>query len=692
MTTDEPQGGANENRIDLEDPITAGFEQIDPPMRINYIVFIGSFVGILALAIWAILAPDAAAAVLGVGVTWTAGWFGSFYIALASCVVVFVVAIGFSRYGEVRMGPQHSRPEYSTFSWAAMLFAAGIGTDLMFFSVAEPVIQYLQPPRIEGGTLQAAKEATVWALFHYGLSGWAMYSLMGMALGYFAYRLGRPLAVRSALYPLLGRRLDGPIGHLVDIAAILGTIFGVATSLGIGVVQLNVGLDLLFGIKSGLGPQIALVIIAVVMATISATTGVDRGIRILSQLNVILAIGLAAWVLVTGKTQFLLNALVMNIGDLVSGFPGMTADTFAYDQPVDWMASWTLFFWAWWIAWASFVGMFLARISKGRTIRQFVFGTLVIPFSYIVMWVSIFGNSAIDRIRSGDKAFGEVTLEAPEQGFYSLLTHYPGATFLIGLATFVGLLFYVTSADSGALVMANLCSFLPRAEQDGKAWLRIVWAGTTGLLTVAMLAVGGIPALQNATVVMGLPFAVVMLLVMVGLYRALRVETSRVEAGRHRLPHMFAGRAGGEGDRQLTTTWRARLGRALQHISDEEARDYLDRIVAPALDEVAAELRERGVPAVARRGDEGEAELRTVAAPGEAPFIYLVRPELVPVAPYGGRAVAALQETSTRLEVYLDDGGADYDVMGYTQAQLIHDILDQYERHLNFLRLERQPK
>ena len=659
----------------------------EPARVLNRIVFFGSIVGILAIAIWCIADPTNAAEVLGVAVGWTAGWFGWFYIGLATAVVVFVIAVAISRYGDVRLGPQHSRPQYDTFSWAAMLFAAGIGTDLMFFSVAEPVAQYLNPPRIEGGTLEAAKEATTWTLFHYGLSGWAMYTLMGMAMAYFAYRLDRPLAVRSALYPILGRRLDGWVGHLVDTAAILGTIFGVATSLGIGVVQLNVGLEMLFGIEKALPAQTALVVIAVVMAAISATTGVDRGIRFLSQLNVVLAIGLALWVLVTGKTQFLLNAVVMNIGDLVASFPSMTADTFAYDQPVDWMASWTLFFWAWWIAWASFIGMFLARISQGRTIRQFVAGTMIIPFSYIVMWVSIFGNSAIDRIRDGDAAFGELTVNAPEQGFYTLLTYYPGATFLIGLATFVGLLFYVTSADSGALVMTNLCSYLEHAEQDGKPWLRIVWAAVTGLLTVAVLIVGGIPALQSATVIMGLPFGFVMMLVMFGLYKALRVEAYRTESARHRLPNMFAGRSGGEREHQLATTWKARLGRALQHVDDVEANEYLAQVVGPALAEVAAELRERGVPATCRTDEDGAIELCTTSATDQSRFVYQVRPESSYVWHVGQRAVAAPRERTTRLGVYLDDGGAGYDIMGYSQSQLIHDVLDQYERHLDFVRI-----
>ncbi|HWU07140.1 MAG TPA: BCCT family transporter, partial [Streptomyces sp.] len=355
-----------------------------PPARIKGPVFYGSAIGVLLIAGWAMVSPTAAAETIGTLVGWTSEWFGWFYILFATAVLVFVLFLGISRYGRTKLGPEHSTPQYSTFAWASMLFAAGIGTDLMFFAVAEPVTQYLAPPVGEGETVAAAREATVWTLFHYGLTGWGMYALMGMALAYFSYRRNLPLAIRSALYPVFGKRVQGPLGHGVDIAAVLGTIFGVATSLGIGVVQLNFGLEVLFGIPEGRAAQIGLIVLAVAAATVSAVSGVDRGIKRLSQLNVLLAIGLAAFVLFAGKTTFLLNGLVLNIGDFVSSFPSLTMQTFAFERPVEWLNSWTLFFWAWWIAWAAFVGLFLARISRGRTIRQFVVGTMVIPFSYIV--------------------------------------------------------------------------------------------------------------------------------------------------------------------------------------------------------------------------------------------------------------------------------------------------------------------
>lgn len=668
-------------------PDTAAATRSKPPVK--WPVFGASLFGVVAVALWAIATPDAAYDTIYDWTVWVGSAFGWFYIALGTAVLVFVLFLGISRYGTMRLGPEHSRPEFSTFAWASMLFAAGIGTDVMFFSVVEPVTQYVAPPVGEGGTVQAAREATVWTLFHYGITGWGMYALMGMALGFFAYRLNLPLAVRSALYPVFGRRIDGVLGHAVDTAAVLGTVFGVATSLGIGVVFLNIGLNELFGVPVGLGAQIGLAVLAITMAAISATTGVDKGIRFLSQLNVLLALGLAGWVLVTGKTEMLLEGVVMNVGDFVASFPSLTLDTMAFDQANEWMNLWTLFFWAWWVAWASFVGLFLARISRGRTIRQFVAGTMVIPFAYIVMWVSIFGNAALDRVRGGDEAFAEAAQNYDGRGFFMLVEDYPLAGVVIAVGTFVGLLFYVTSADSGALVMGNLCSRLRHVQEDCAAWLRIVWAAVTGLLTIAVLAVGGIYALQYATVIMGLPFAIVMILVMWGLYKALHRELQRVEGGIHHRPA-----AAGEGDRE---SWRARIARVTNFVDVEDAERHLDEVVAPALAEVAAELSVRGVDASAVSGVAPPSEDDThggrfvelrAGDPNhpDHPFRYRVQVTLSPVPAYGGRMVGGRDEYA-KLDVHLDTGAQDYDVMGYRASQVIHDCLDQYEQHLEFLRM-----
>ncbi|WIK64703.1 choline BCCT transporter BetT [Gleimia hominis] len=645
------------------------------------LVLAGSAVFTLAVALWAFVSPKRMNSFLEGAVTWISTYLGWFYILLGAVVLVFVVYIAL-RYSRVRLGKDTDRPEYSTLTWGAMLFAAGIGTDVMFFAVAEPASHFVAPPQGAGGTIDAARQATVWMMHHYGLVGWGMYVLMGMTLGYFAHRHGLPLAVRSALYPLIGKRVKGAAGHAVDIATVTGTIFGVAASLGIGVVMLNVGLDMLFGVEQGLPAQVGLVIVAVVMATVSATTGVDKGIRVLSQLNVLLAIAICVFVLIADDTAFLLRAMVMNIGDFISMFPGMTLDTMAYNYPTEWMSAWTLFFWAWWIAWASFVGMFLARISRGRTIGQFVLGCLTIPFSYIVMWATIFGNAAIKRIQSGDSAFGELALTNPEQSFFTLLSGYPFATAIIGLATFVGLLFYVTSADSGALVMANLCSKLPAPEVDAKSWLRIFWAGSTAVLTIAMLTVDGVPALQNATVIMGLPFAFVMIFVMVGFLRALRSEQKREAALMTTVTSQVLGRTNDDS----RGSWQARLSRQLTGVSPARASRRMQRVVIPALQKIARELQRLGANAqvdisevLSKTGGKNLRAELYVTSQLHDDFLYAVQVHRVLQPVYGGGRVSHQDDTTCRLQVSLPTG-VNYNIYDYTEDQVCHDVLDHYER------------
>ncbi|WP_374999426.1 choline BCCT transporter BetT [Aeromicrobium sp. CTD01-1L150] len=657
--------------------------------RVNLVVLVGSSAAIIAITAWALISPDSADSALATLVGWATDWFGWFYVLLATSVLVFVIFIATSRFGRTKLGPEHSQPEFSTFAWASMLFAAGIGTDLMFFAVAEPVTQFLAPPTTEPGSVDAAREATVWTLFHYGITGWGMYALMGMALGYFAYRMGLPLAVRSALHPIFGRRVEGTLGDAVDLAAILGTIFGVATTLGIAVVQLNFGLNMLFDVPMGLSAQIALIVLGIAMATLSAVSGVNKGIKWLSQANVILALVLAAWILLTGRTSHLLNALVLNIGDFARRFPDMTMQTFAFNDTGTWMADWTLFFWAWWIAWASFVGLFLARISRGRTIRQFVAGTLIIPFMYILMWISIFGNASIDLIREGNVGFGELAMNVPEEGFYSMLAEYPAFTFIASIATFIGLLFYVTSADSGALVMANLSSRMRDVHADGPRWLRIFWATTTGALTIALLAIGGIATLQSATIIMGVPFAIVMVLVMIGLYKALRVEAFIADSRAGVMHGMLSGRS--THDRHGSGHWQARLRRVMSFPSPEKVDDFMHRVAEPALREVSHELTEAGVHASVGPITDEEGlpciEL-TVEVSDAVPFRYRMSRREVPIPVYSGSLVPQGDDYYARLEVHLREGGQGYDVMGYTHGQIIDDVLDAYESHLEFLRLE----
>ena len=685
----------------------SGVQPDDPPGKqpLNPVVFFVSAAIITIVALAAIFAPQVVNDAFGTAVTWTSRWFGSFYILLITAALVFILALAFSRFGRVRLGPDNSTPDFSTFSWTAMLFAAGIGTEILFFAVAEPVDQYMHPPTGDGQTVQAARDAIVLSLFHYGISGWGLYALVGLSMAYFAYRRRDTLTLRSTLRPLLGRHTEGIIGDVVDAAALVGGVFGIAASLGVGVVQLNVALNILFGLPQGFPTQIGLTALAVIMATVSAVSGVDRGVRVLSTINVLLAIGLALWVLITGNAAFLIDALVGSIGDFFTRFPLLTLETYAYNRPDEWLNTWTLFFWAWWIAWAAFVGMFLARISRGRTIRQFVLGSLLLPFCYILMWVAIFGNHALDLVIRGNGEFRDITLNQPEQGLYWMLEHLPGQKILIALALFIGILFYVTSADSGALVMANLSSRIRSARQDATAWLRIFWATLTGILTIAMLVAGGIPILQQATIVMALPFSGVLILIMYTLWRSLSTEDTYNQAlsiaNRNRALGFNGSAAGLE-----QTPWRERLAHTLNSVSPDEAGHAMERRIVPALEAVATELRKENVSAeVFVEGPEaqdpddertflGRASLVVSSEPasevGEEQsssidsFRYVVRMVVTPVPAYGF-AVHEADDLTVRLEVRPHSGGQGYDVVDWNSDQVAHDVLDHYERWLEYV-------
>lgn len=664
---------------------------INPPAsekdRINPVVFYTSAGLILTFSLVTIFYSELAASWIQTTVNWVTSTFGWYYMLAATLYIVFVIYMACSRYGAIKLGPEQSKPEFSLLSWSAMLFAAGIGIDLMFFSVAEPVTQYMQPPEGAGQTMEAARQAMVWTLFHYGVTGWSMYALMGIALGYFSYRYNLPLTIRSALYPIFGKRINGPIGHTVDIAAVIGTIFGIATTLGIGVVQLNYGLNVLFDIPEGFTAQAALIVLSVIIATISVTSGVDKGIRILSELNVALALGLILFVLFMGKTDFLLNALVLNVGDYVNRFMGMTLNTFAFDQPKEWMNSWTLFFWAWWVAWSPFVGLFLARISRGRTIREFVLGTLIIPFTFTLLWLSVFGNAALYEIIHGDAGFAQEVMAHAERGFYSLLAQYPAFKFSASVATITGMLFYVTSADSGSLVLGNFTSKLKDINSDAPNWLRIFWSVAIGVLTMGMLMTNGISALQNATVIMGLPFSFVIFFVMAGLYKSLKVEDHRrASASRDTAPYIPA-----SNDR---LSWKKRLSRLMNYPGTRYTQKMMEEVLFPAMQDVAKELELRGGRVSLERVEPeegqplGHLDLRVLLGE-EQDFVYQIWPQQYSVPGFTYRARSG-KSTYYRLETFLLEGSQGNDLMDYNKEQVIIDILDQYERHLNFIHLHRE--
>ena len=619
-------------------------------------------------------------------VDWIATNLGWYYVITMVMVIGFVLWVALSKAGSIRLGPDDSRPQYKLGTWAAMLFAAGVGIDMLFFSVTGPVVQYLTPPSGEGASAAAMQDAVVWTMFHYGIAGWSIYALLGMAMGYFAYRWGMPLSIRAALYPLLGKRVKGPIGHGISILALVGTVFGVATTMGIGVVLLNVGFSKLFGFEEGLTLQIALVVGAVVLTILATTSGVDRGIRWISELNLWSAVAMMAFILIAGETAFLLNALVENLGQFFVTLPARMFKTFAYvPGSSDWMGSWTLFFWAFWLAWGPFVGVFLARISRGRTLREFVIAAITVPVLCDFIIVSFFGNSALYEVLQGNTAFAELAVQSPERGWYALLELFPGATILIALATLSGLLFYITSANSGAMVMSNFSTSIPDPSEDGPKWLRIFWAVLTAVLTISMLIAGGVITMEYATLIFALPVTIIVYLVMFSFSKALKIERAEREGTVLRRPSVTP-----SGGHIPERSWKQHLGQMLAYPSKRETEQFLERVVRPALNDVANEFERQGykidrdnIPHIA--GDIGVGgPLLKVSTDAQNDFYYQVSMVETPSPTFSGK-MSPVSDVYYRLEVTTQTGSGGYDLMGLTKQQVIDDVLEQYEAYLTFI-------
>ncbi|EMR0200989.1 TPA: choline BCCT transporter BetT [Pseudomonas aeruginosa] len=618
--------------------------------------------------------------------TWASQTVGWYYLLAMTLYLIFVVVTALSGYGKIKLGADHDEPEFSYLSWAGMLFAAGISITLFFFCVSEPLTHFLQPPQGEAGTQEAARQAMELLFLHWGLHGWGVFALVAMALAYFAYRHNLPLALRSALYPLIGKRINGPIGYTVDCFGIIATVFGLGADMGFGVLQLNSGLDYLYAIPHTHPVQMALIVLMMGAAISVAVSGVDKGIRILSDINMLLACSLLLFVLFAGPTQHLLNTLVQNVGDYLGHLPGKSFDLYAYGGPSDWLGSWTVFYWAWWIAWAPFVGLFIARISRGRTIREFVFGVLFIPLGFTLAWMSIFGNSALEQALGGASELGRVAIEQPSMALYQMLQNYPWSRAVITVTVLVSFVFFVTSADSGTVVLSTLSAHGGSADDDGPKWLRVFWGSVTALVTGGLLFAGSIDALKSAVVLTSLPFSLILLLMMWGLHKAFYMESQRQRARSHSLAPLMSGngkRSGG---------WKRRLSQAVHFPSRDEVYRFMNDVVRPAISEVSEVFREKGL-AVDAQLDPGNASLSLEIGHGEQHrFLYqvLMRGYFTPSFARAGMGGLHLKNRRYfRAEVHLAEGSQDYDLMGYTKEQIINDMLDQYERHLQFLHLVR---
>lgn len=455
------------------------------------------------------------------GITGTFGWL---FVIAVNIFLVFMIFLGSSKFGSIRLGGKDAKPEFSTLAWFSMLFSAGMGIGILFWSVAEPVYFFnISPPMGEGGTAEAAQRSMDFAYLHWGFHAWGIYALVGMALAFFAYNRKLPLSIRSVFYPVFGKRIHGPLGDGIDTLAVLADLFGLATSLGIGVLQISAGFSYLFAIEDSLFMQVTLIIIITIGATISVILGIDKGVKFLSEWNIRIGAVFLLFMIIVGPTVFILDSFVQNTGSYVQQFINMGFWTESYNQ-TEWQNAWTLFYWAWWISWSPFVGMFIARVSRGRTVREFVFGVLLVPSLITFLWLSAFGGSAIylelNQITDITSAVKENTAVA----LFELLSNFPWAM----VTSFVGVLlvmsFFVTSSDSGSLVIDSLTS---GGKIDAPVGQRIFWANTEGAVAAVLLIGGGLEALRTAAVTTGLPFTFVLLLMCYSLYKGLSQEHAK---------------------------------------------------------------------------------------------------------------------------------------------------------------------
>ena len=641
-------------------------------------VFIPSVIFIIALVSFAILSPQIANEVFTNVRNFVADKFGWLYMLGVGIFTLFALFLAVSPFGKFRLGPDQSKPTYSNLSWFAMLFSAGMGIGLMFWSVAEPVMHYVSPPVGTAQSIDSAKMAMNILFFHWGLHAWAIYAIVGLVLAYFSFRHGLPLSIRSALYPLIGDKIYGKIGHSVDTIAVLGTVFGVATSLGFGVLQINSGLNYLFEIPVGITTQIILIALITAIATISVVLGLDGGIKRLSELNLYLAGFLLLFIFLAGPTFFLLNTLIQNIGSYLSNIVFMTFNQYSYDTTSSWMSSWTLFYWAWWIAWAPFVGMFIARVSRGRTIREFVIGVLFVPVGFTFIWMAVFGNSALYSIMNEGFTLLSTAVSADvSTALFKFLQHFPFSSFVSVIAIVLVVTFFVTSSDSGSLVVDTIAS---GGRVNNPVWQRIFWAVSQGIVAIALLLAGGLQALQSASIIMALPFVFVMLIACWGMYKALSLESIRNESLQH---HMNAGRHG-----KISGTWQARLSRIIEFPKVEETKRFINEDVISAMNLVKDELSKYSWNVEVSNDKLNAISIIRVEHSDDFDFIYEVRAKNYDTPSYAypeSVNPTKAQKKYARAEVFLQDGNKAYDIYGYDEDVIATDIIDQFEKHRHFL-------
>lgn len=492
-------------------------EKFGPFPRVNRPVFIASALLIVGFILFGSLFGELAGEVFNQLQSFITHRFRWLFIILMNVTVVFSLYIALSRYGDIRLGHQTEHPEYSLLSWFGMLFSAGIGIGLLYWGTAEPLYHFMAPPMGQAETVEAAKQAMSISFLHWGIHAWALYCVVALSLAYFHYRRGLPLSIRSVLYPLIGQKIYGKWGHVVDTLAVFGTMFGVVTSLGLGAMQINAGFSNVFGIPNNVPVQLCLIAIITAMATLSVMMGLDKGIKRLSDINIVLTVLLLGFMLFFGPTQFIIDSFIENIGNYASQLIPLGFWSEAYSN-TDWQANWTIFYWAWWVSWSPFVGIFVARISRGRTIREFIFGVLFIPMLLLFFWFTTFGGSAVHMELMGNYGLIEAVKADYGSAIFKLIEYYPLTKPLTLVIVVMIMLWFVTSSDSASLVIDMLTA---GGDTNPPKIQRLFWALSQGVIAAVLLVAGGLSALQAVAIIAGFPFAIVVFVMMYCLWRGL---------------------------------------------------------------------------------------------------------------------------------------------------------------------------
>ena len=634
---------------------------------------------VVLLVAMILIAPEQTQTLLNAAKSGIFANFSWFYVLAFSVFLGFLVILSVSSLGNIKLGNDEEEPEFGFLSWLAMLFAAGMGVGLMFFGVAEPLTHYLSDITT-GSAEHKQQEALLHTLFHWGIHAWAVYGTIALALAYFGFRYKLPLALRSCFYPLLKERINGKLGDLIDIMALLATLFGVITTLGFGASQLGAGLHQLGWISEN-SFSLQVVVIAVVMslAIFSAISGVGKGVKILSELNLTLAFCLLIFVLVAGPTLYLLSAFSDNIGTYLSNLVQLSFKTYVYEQEhTGWFSGWTILYWAWWCSWAPFVGLFIARISKGRTIREFIFGVLVIPSMFGILWFTVFGNTAI-WLNDGEAAgtLGQM-ISSPETLLFKFLDYLPlsGVTGLVSLVVIS--LFFITSADSGIYVLNNIAS--RDKSLAAPRWQAVMWGILMSVVAIVLMQSGGLANLQAMTLLVALPFATLMLLMCFSLWKGLNADKKYFDTKVNPTSIFWTG-----------DKWKERLEQMMNQTQEKDILRFLKHTVLPAMRELRQELISKYELSV---------QINTLFDQDEPAVELVIQKDLMRDFMYGVKSIG--REVSEQLinddnlphiqhsmtyepYTYFFDGRVGYDVQYMDQDELIADMLKHYERYLSLL-------